>query len=191
MNLFVRLFLTIPFVFVTFLYYKTYDPDQRCIGGFIDTMILLVFYGFLLLTGLLAGIATLRKRQSENLNVEPITCFISFSTLLFLGYSLTLRGHTKGADWIHAESNDSNNQFSTRTLTLRENGNFTVDLNNINLECSISGSYEKNGDTLFLDSKTISKTDEKMATVYLMKSDRLIPLFDTTDKRIFNITEIR
>ncbi len=188
MKLFARFLLTVPFVVVAFGYYNFADPDENC-QGLADLIIDVVFYIFLLLTGILAFVGTLRKRQSEKLKAEPITFSITLFTVLFLLYNSTLRGHTNGDKWIYSQSKNSNDLYSSQTLTLRKNGNFTVDLNDVDFGCSLSGSYKKTGDTIFLDKKTIDRTDSRMTTIYLIKSTEIVPLFDTMNKRTFTISE--
>lgn len=158
-------------------------------GGFIDVIILLTFFGFLLLTGVLAANATLSKRQSKKVKFEPVSFFITLTTLLSLVYSLTLRGHTNGDEWVNAQNWNQRNSLSTQNLTLRKNGNFTLSLSEVDIGCSISGSYVKKGDTIILDKATIDKTDNKMTTPYLLHSEELVPLFDTVNKWRFTITE--
>jgi len=55
MKLYLRLLLTIPFVVVTYGYYKIANPDEIC-NGPLSAIIILVIYAFLLLTGILAAI---------------------------------------------------------------------------------------------------------------------------------------
>lgn len=190
MKLYVRLLLTFPFVIVVFGYYKFVDPDQDC-HGLVDLIINFVFYAFILLTGIFAFVGTLRIRQSERLKFEPFTFFVTLFTFLFLIYNFTLRGHTKGNKWIYAQSKDSNVLPLIQDLTLRKNENFTVNLNNIDFGCSISGSYKRSGDTIIFNKETINKTDERMTTLYLIKENELIPLFDTTNKRTFKIIKTK
>ena len=185
MKLYIRLLLTIPFVVVAFGYYQFYNPDEKCLG-LIDVIIILVFYGFLLLTGILALVGTLRKKQSDKQTPEPITFSISLVTFLFLIYNFTFRGHTHGDKWIYAENKNLDEQFPSQDLSLRKNGNFTF---SPNLDCSISGEYKKIGDTIIFDKETIDRTNKQMTTTYLLKSNKLTPLFDTVNKITFTITE--
>ena len=176
-----------PFVFIAYGYYKTFNPDEKCIGGVIDVLILLVFYGLLFLFGMLALVGIFWKRQGEKLFFEPISFTLALATVFLLGYHLTFRGHTIGDEWIVAQNRDTPGSLSTQTIALRRNGNFTVTLYNADLDCSFSGKYKHSGDTIFLDNKTIGKTDESLTTVYLIRPGKLIPLFDTANKRTFHI----
>ena len=187
MKLYLRLLLTIPFVVVTYGYYKIANPDEIC-NGPLSAIIILVIYAFLLLTGILAAIAIFRKRQSDKPTPEPIAFSISLVTLLFIIYNLTFRGHTNGDKWIYAENKNLNDRLQSQDLTLRKNGNFTFSPNS---DCSFSGDYKKIGDTVIFDKKTIDKTNQEMTTVYLLKSNKLIPLFDTANKITFTVTEIK
>jgi hypothetical protein len=190
MKLHVRLFLTIPFVIVVFGYYNIFNPDEVCIGGPIDQIIILIAFSLLIVTGILALVATLRKKHSDKPTPEPISLSISLITLLFLIYDLTFRGHTKGDEWIYAENKDIKQISFSQNLTLRKNGNFTVGLTDPYLDCSFSGKYKKVGDTIILDKEIISKTSGKLAAIYLLQSDKIVPLVDTTNKIVFTVSEI-
>ena len=161
MKLYLRLLLTIPFVVVIFWYYKIENPDVVC-NGPISAIIMLIFWVFLLLTGILAAIATLRKRQLDKPSPEPISLLISLVTLLFLIYSITLRGHRNGDKWIYAECKNLNDWQESKDLTLRKNGNFTFSPNS---DCAFSGEFKKIGDTIILSKKTIDMTTNEMTTV--------------------------
>jgi hypothetical protein len=189
-KLYIRLLLTIPFVFVAFGYYKTYNPDEGCLGGLFDQLLIVIFISVLLLTGILAIVATSWKRQSEKSKFEPITLSISLITFLFLIYDMIFRGHSNGDKWIYAENKNLNNIPFTQNLTLRKNGNFTVGLFDPSFDCAFSGEYKRIGDTIILDKETIDKTHVKMTTIYLLQSGKLVPLFDTVNKITFTIKEI-
>lgn len=185
MKLYKRLLLTIPFVVIAFGYYKIENPDAIC-NGPISAVIMLVFWGFLLLTGILAAIATFKKKQFDKPTPEPITLTISLITLLFIIYSMAFRGHTNGDKWIEAENKNLNDWQESKWLTLRKNGNFTF---SPNADCRFSGEFKKIGDTIILD-KNIIDTN-KISSVYLLKANKLVPLFDTKNKITFDVTEIK
>jgi len=184
-KLYLRLLLTIPFVFVTFGYYKIANPDAVCNGPF-SAMIMLFIYGLLFITGRLAAIAIFRKRRSAKLSPEPITLSISIIALSFIIYSMTIRGHKKGDIWIKAENKNLNDWQESKWLTLRKNGNLTF---SPNADCGFSGEFKKIGDTIIID-KNIIDTN-KISSVYLLKADKLVPLFDTANKITFEVTEIK
>jgi len=110
---------------------------------------------------------------------------------LFLLYSWTFRGHTNGDKWILAESKKDDDGLESHILILRKNGNFTVNSNYIDFGSSTSGSYKKNGDTIILDRSAVDRAAEEITTVYLIKSGELIPLFDTTNKWTFKVTQTK
>lgn len=180
---YVRVLLTIPFVVVTYGYYKVVNPDEYC-NGPLSAMIILAIYSFLLLTGVLAGVATFRKRQYDKQTPEPISLFILVIALLFILYNLTLRGHRNGEVWIHAENKNLQAGLEPQGLTLRKNGNFTF---NPNSDCAFSGEYKKIGDTIIINKESTSKGIPEIAPTYIVKSSKLIPLVDTTDKITFTI----
>jgi hypothetical protein len=187
MKFYKRLLSTIPFVVIAFGYYKFDNPDKKC-NVPIYAIIILFFFGSLLLTGILAGVATFQKRRFDKQTPEPITFSISLVTVLFIIYNLTFRGHTNGDKWIYAENKRLNNIFPSQDLTLRKNGNFTYSPDS---DCSISGEYKKRGDTIFLDKKTIDRVNGEITTIYLLKSNKLVPLFDTTNKITFTIIDAK
>jgi hypothetical protein len=192
LKLYSRLLLVVPLIVLTFGYCKLHNPDERC-EGLANIMIDLFFYISLLVTIILSLVGTFRKTQLLKTKFEPITFLIIILTLLILVIFAFLPGHTKGEKWIYAENKNSTHTVSKQNLTLRKNGNFTVDLIEADFNCSISGSYLKKGDTILLDQVTIDRTypDSKMTSTYLMKSNELIPLFDTINKTTFNIAQTK
>jgi hypothetical protein len=171
-KLYIRLLLTIPFVLVTFVFYKLSNPDAVC-NGPLTAIIMVVVYGSLLLIGIFAAVAAFRKKQFDKPTPEPITLTISLITLLFIIYDMTFRGHTNGDIWIEAENKNLSDWQESKWLTLRKNGNFTF---SPNADCGFSGKFKKIGDTIILD-KDIIHTNE-ISSVYLLKVDKLVPLFD-------------
>jgi hypothetical protein len=49
----------------------------------------------------------------------------------------------------------------------------------------------KKGDPIILGQQDHDMTANEIATVYLLKSNKLVPLFDTANKITFNIKEIK
>ncbi|MGN6437612.1 MAG: hypothetical protein ACTHMM_13815 [Agriterribacter sp.] len=184
MKSYLRLLQTIPFVVVTYGYYKIANPDEIC-NSPLSAIIILAIYCFLLLTGILATMATFGKRQSDRRTPEPFSLSILLITLLFISYNLTLRGHRNGEKWIYAENKNASDMLEPKGLTLRRNGNFTFYPNN---DCAFSGEYKKMGDTIVFNKEMIDKAIPEMTTIYLMKSSKLVPLFDTANKITFTIS---
>lgn len=185
MKLHKRFLMTLPFIVVGFGFYKLSNPDAVC-NGPISAIVMLISFGLLLLTGILAAIATLQKGQFDKPTPEPITLSISMITLLFIIYGITIRGHIKGEIWIEAENRNLNDWQESKWLTLRKNGNFTF---SPNADCAFSGEFRKAGDAIILDKNTID--NDEISSVYLLKSNELVPLFDTTSKIMFTVIEIR
>ncbi len=184
MKLHVRLLLTIPFAIVTLGYYHIANPDLVC-NGLLSTILFIPIYCILLLTVILAFYATFRKKQLNEKIPEPISLSISLITVLVLIYSLTLRGHRNGEEWIRAESQSVNDEFESQGLTLRKNGNFTFYPNS---ECAFSGEYKKNGDTILLDKEMIAP---ELSAAYLLNSTTLTPLVDTLNSITFTISDAK
>jgi hypothetical protein len=180
----------IPLITLTFGYCKSHDPDEQC-SGLADMMINILFYISFLVTIILSLVGTFRKTQLLKTKFEPITFSVTTLTLLILVIFSLLPGHTKGEKWIFAESKNSIHSVSKQNLTLRKNGNFTIDLIEADFGCSISGHYTKKSDTIILDQAAIDKSDSQMTSMYLMKSNELIPLLVTTNKITFSIRQTK
>lgn len=131
-----------------------------------------------------------RKRKLNKTKFEPVTLSITTVTFIILIFYPLLAGHTRGVKWISAENKDKTQLISRQTLTLRKNGNFTVDLVEADFSCSISGKYKKVGDTILLDEATIERTNSKIASTYLVQKSQLVPLIDTINKITFKIEHI-
>ena len=69
-----------------------------------------------------------------------------------------------------------------------QNGNFTFSPNS---DYAFPGEYKKSGDTIIFDEETIKMSANEITTVYLLKSNKHIPLFDTTNKITFTVTEAK
>ncbi len=192
MKLYSRLLLVAPLIILTFGYCKLHNPDEQC-EGLVNKLIDLFFYIALLVTITLALVGAFRITRLLKNKFEPITFSVTILTLLILIIFSFLPGHTCGEKWIYAENINPVHLVSKQSLALRKNGNFTIGLIEADFSCSISGSYLKKGDTIFLDRATIDRThqDSKMTSIYLMKSNELTPLFDTINKTTFNITQIK
>ncbi len=190
MKLTARLLLTLPFVFVTFLYLRLQLSDEGC-WGLIDLIYCVALWIFLALTFSISVVATLRKRQSERLKAEPYSLTIILVTLLALIVGGLWGDNLQGATWMKARSQNYNSQPSAQDLTLRENRTFTVYLREDDFTCHYTGKYKKVGDTITFDRETILRTDFKMTTNYLLKDNALFPLNNLTDKKplkVFDIT---
>lgn len=184
-----RLLLTIPFIIVTFGYCKLNNPDEKCQG-----LANLMLDGFFIILFLISLILALRgifhKRKLNKTKFEPIfTLSITTVTFIILIFYQFLGGHTRGVKWISAENKDTTQLISKQNLTLRKNGNFTVDLVEADFGCSISGKYKKVGDTILLDEATIDRTNSKITSKYLIQKNELVPLIDTINKITFKIAQ--
>jgi O-antigen/teichoic acid export membrane protein len=103
-NLIVRLLLTLPFVFVTFLYLRGQLSDNGC-WGLIELVYTVAFWIFLALTFIVSISATLRKRQSQKIKAEPYSLIITLLTLLALIIAGLWGDNLKGAKWIEQTQN--------------------------------------------------------------------------------------
>jgi hypothetical protein len=176
-----RLLLTLPFVVVSYLYLKLNLADDGC-WGLIEGMYTIGLFILFAVTIPLAIMGTLRKRQLNKGKPEPITLSIGLVTLFTLIVGKAFGENLKGSTWIYALSDNRN--LHTQSLTLRTNGTFRVDLNEVDFSCYFSGNYQKHGDTILLDKGVIEQTNSLLTTKYLLKDTVLMPLNDTTKNSI-------
>ena len=175
MNLIARILLTLPFIFVTFLYLKLNLSDNGC-SGLIELIFTVGLWILLPITFIISVVATMRKRQSEKLKVEPYSFMITVVTLLTLVIAMIYGGNLKGAKWIEAKSKNDDAHPSAQELTLRKNGTFIVYLREDDFSCYFSGNYKKFGDTINFENSIIDRTNSKMTAQYLLKEKTLLPL---------------
>lgn len=148
------------------------------------------FFILLLLSSLILALRGIfRKRKLNKTKFEPITLSITTVAFIILIFYPLLGGHTRGIKWISAKNKDTTQLTSRQNLTLRKNGNFTVDLIEADFSCSISGNYKKVDDTILLDQATIDRANSKIASRYLIQKNELVPLIDTVNKITFKIAE--
>ena len=175
MKLIARILLTLPFILVTFLYLKLNLSDNGC-SGLIELIYTVGFWVLLPITFIISVVATMRKRQSEKLKVEPYSFMITVATLLTLVIAMIYGGNLKGAKWIEAKSKNHGAHPSAQELTLRKNGTFIVYLREDDFSCYFNGNYKKFGDTINFENSIIERTNSKMTTQYLLKEKTLLPL---------------
>jgi len=152
--------------------------DNGC-WGLIELMYSVILWILLVITFILALVATLRKRQSERLRAERFSLTITLFTLTALVVGGFWGDNLKGSVWLEAKTQGYISQHSSLDLTLRKNRTFTVHLNETDFSCYYTGDYQKINDTLYFDKETIAKTDLKMTTLYLLHDRKLLPLIDT------------
>lgn len=166
-----------------------HNPDTDC-NGLANMMTDTIFYALLVITITLALTGIFRKRQSNKFKAEPISALLLIISLLILVFYANLEGHTNGEKWLTAGYTQTGNSLSTQKLLLRKNGDFTISLYEADFGCDISGSFTKKGDTIYLDEASVAKTNPNISSVYLMQSNKLIPLLDTINKITFTIKEL-
>ena len=81
MKIYKRLLLIIPFLIAAYFFVVKQLGDNDS-SGLVDLAISLTQIIFCTITFIIALIATLRKRESEKLSIEPITGTITLLTLL-------------------------------------------------------------------------------------------------------------
>lgn len=178
-----RLLLILPIALFAIFHYRTFNPDEQAYG--------LVHFGlkglfiFLFLIGLTTSYFALFVPQHRRKIKFEILLFTIFSlSILTVIYTLTLRGHTSGKSWLVAENGNST---ALKTLTLKENGNFTLSLSAADFGVDYSGEYKRRGDTLFLDQSVIEKTNEQIASVYMIQNSTLKPIANASQFISFEV----
>ncbi len=178
-----RLLLILPIALFTILHYRTFNPDEKAYG--------LVHFGlkglfiFLFLIALTTSyFALVVPQHRRRIKFEILFFGIFCISILTLIYTLTLRGHTSGKIWVVGENGHS---ADLKTLTFKENGNFTISLSASDFGVDYSGEFIKRGDTLFIDRMIIKKTNEKIAPVYIIQDSILRPIAEGTQFLSFKV----
>ena len=138
MKVTIRLLLTLPFLVVTFLCLKLHLADNGC-WGLIETMYTVILFIMFAISNTVAFLGTLRKRQVNKEKPEPITLTIIWATFFVLIIGSAFGENFKEKKWIYAVSKHQN--LRAQTLTLRDNGTFRVDLNEVDFGCYFSRTY--------------------------------------------------
>jgi energy-coupling factor transporter transmembrane protein EcfT len=186
MKLYIRLVLTFPLLFITLIYLRYRDPDDACSG-----MMDLFFDLVIIICSLFALLAIFLKRKAKKFIAEPISLIIyTFAALIVLFVSI-YPGHTTGKIWFTAKSADNQNLVESKTLTIRQNGNFTFEFVDADFGCTISGSYKKSGDTIFIDDKGMEKIGREADAAYIITKNKLIPVKGTDSSREYFITNVK
>jgi len=167
-----RLLLILPVALFAILHYWAFNPDEQAYG--LLHFGLKVLFTFLFLIALaISFFALLIPHHHRKIKFE-ILLFTIFSISIFtILYTLTLRGHTSGKRWLVA---DNGHLTDLTTLTLKENGNFTISLSAADFGVDYSGEYIRRGDTLFIDQKVIAKTNQQIASIYVIQDSLLNPV---------------
>lgn len=131
---------------------------------------------------LLAYKAAFSRRLSHKKRPEPITFTITLLTLAVLIIGRVFGEDFKGSKWIYAET--SRQKLPTQNLTLRKNGTFRVDLNEIDFSCYFTGEYQKHGDTILFDKDVAAQTHSLLATKYLLSDGLLKPISDSNQRGV-------
>ena len=144
------------------------------------------------LTGTFALINVFRKRQTEKIVFEPITLTIVLLTIATLIVCILWGDNFKGKVWIYAEVTNNDFPVHKHSLTLRQNKNYKVQVNEIEWMCTYTGQYSILGDTVILNNDIAKRTDSNFIEKYLFLDNKLIPLINNLDtlKRPWRLTVI-
>ncbi len=178
-----RFLLILPIAVFAILHYWAFNPDEQGYG--LIHLGLKGLFVFLFLIAITTSYYALFVPQHRRKIKLEILLFSIFSlSILTVIYTLTLRGHTSGKTWLVAENGQSTD---LKTLTFKENDNFTISLSAADFGADYSGEYLRRGDTLFLDSVVIEKTNEEIATVYMIRDSTLTPIANASQFISFKI----
>ena len=182
---------TIPFLIFSYFYLDLNLSEELCWG-----MIQSIGSIALLLGTIVAGVFALqlafRKRQKEKMKFEPITLVIVLLTISILIVCRIWGDDFKGRIWLDAEVTNNAFPVQKHTLILRKNGNYKVQVNEIEWTCSYTGQYSIKGDTLILNNEIAKRADSNFIEKYIFSDDKLIPLKNNLDtlKRPWRLTMI-
>lgn len=175
MNIYKRFLFVIPFLIAAYFFAAKQLADNDC-RGLVDFAISIAQIIFCTVTFIIALIATLRKRESAKLKIEPITGKITLLTLLTIFVCGLYADRLKGKVLLLAESENFSHIPGGQKLKFRENGRVTLYKIETDFSCYETSGYKIIGDTFLLD-----KTQEVfergiVSNKYVKTGHNLIPL---------------
>jgi hypothetical protein len=146
----------------------------------------------IIVTGIFALLTAFRKRQTERIKFEPITLTIVLLTISALFVCRLLGNNFKGLIWVYAEVANNNFPINNHSLTLRQNKNYVVRVNEIEWTCTYTGQYSITGDMIILNNEIAKRTDSNFIEKYLVVDKKLIPIIYDPDtlKRPWRLTVV-
>ena len=185
-----RLFRTIPFLVFSYFYLDLYLSDEGCWGMIQAVGAIALFLG-IIVTGIFALLTAFRKRQTEKIKFEPITLTIVLLTITTLIVCRLWGDNFKGQTWVYAEVTNNNFPVHKHSLTLRQNKNYKVRVNEIEWTCTYTGQYSIIADTIILNNEIAKRTDSNFMEKYLFVDNKLIPIVNKLDtlKRPWRLTK--
>ncbi len=175
MNIYKRFLFVIPFLIAAYFFAAKQLADNDC-RGLVDFAISIAQIIFCTVTFIIALIATLKKRESAKLKIEPITGTITLLTLLTIFVCGLYADRLKGKVLLLAESENFSHIPGGQKLKFRENGRVTLYKIETDFSCYETSDYKIIGDTFLLD-----KTQEVfergiVSNKYVKTGHNLIPL---------------
>ena len=167
-----RFLLILPVALFAILHYWAFNPDEQAYG-LVHFGLKGLFFFLFIVALILSYFSLLVPHHRRKIKLEILLFTIFSISILTILYTLTLRGHTSGKTWLVA---DNDHLTDLTTLTLKENGNFTISLSAIDFGVDYSGEYIRRGDTLFVDQKVITKTNQQIASIYVIQDSTLNPI---------------
>ena len=174
----------------SYFYLDLYLSDEGCWGMIQAVTAIALFLG-MIITGTFVLIAVFRKRQTEKIKFEPITLTIILLTITTIIVCRLLGDNFKGKVWIYAEVSNNNFPVQKHNLTLRQNKNYRIRVNEIEWTCTYTGQYLITGDTIILNNEIAKRTDSNFIEKYLLVDNKLIPIVHNLDtlKRPWRMTK--
>ncbi len=175
MNIYKRFLFVIPFLIAAYFFAAKQLADNDC-RGLVDFAISIAQIIFCTVTFIIALIATLKKRESAKLKIEPITGTITLLTLLTIFVCGLYADRLKGKVLLLAESENFSHIPGGQKLKFRENGRVTLYKIETDFSCYETSDYKIIGDTFLL-----YKTQEVfergiVSSKYVKTGYNLIPL---------------
>ena len=175
MSIYKRFLFVIPFLIAAYFFVTKQIADNDC-SGLVDLAIGVSQVLFCTTTFIIALIATLRKRESEKLKIEPITGTITMFTLLTILACGLYSDRLKGKVLLYAESENFSHISGGEKLKFQENGRVTLYIIETDFSCYETSDYKIIGDTFLLD-----KTQEVfergiLSNKYVKTGHNLVPL---------------
>lgn len=175
MKLAIRLLFILPFIIASYYFAATQLANSSCYG-FIELIIFLFQVFCCFITFLVAVIASIRKRQSEKLKVEPIFGTIILLTLSVIVLSYFFPNLIKGSIAFSAKTGYIKSMHSERKLVFRENGKVEVYNIETDFTCFETYSYQQAADTFKIDMPMQLDGSANFANKFLLREHKLFPL---------------
>lgn len=185
MKLYLRIILNVPLIVFATVRLVFHNPDIQCFG-MLDIFLTIAFYLLLFLFVALAFIGSVWKRKAGQTSFEPFSLGMLVISSLVLAWVAFYPGHSTGTKYLYAEGGNDHH-FTKKALTLRTNGNYTLNEASTDIGCEFSGRYFIRRDTIFLGDPGADEITDHLTPTYIVKTGQLIPLAETGSSTVLTI----